>query len=186
MNEPILIYAAGPIDLGADIPNWRQGLMNLLTEAKVTAVLFDPSTAYKTATWGTQDRNRSNYIEEVNKQALNNANYFVVCLPGKVPSVGTPMELDWASEQGIPILLLTDILSGKSVYLDNRVADAERFYCADLNNIDSVVQSLVEIANTIVKRTTGPQELKLKYNKMVDVDIPKIRREIEDVLKEDS
>lgn len=184
MNEAILIYAAGPIDLGTDIPNWRQRLTEKLTAAGVTAVLFDPSTAYKTSSWGQPDRNRSGYIEEINRQALVHANYFVVCLPGKVPSVGTPMELDWANERDIPVLLITDIPTGKSVYLDNRVTEAERFFCGDLLSKTEVDAAISAVVDTIIKRATGPQKLMVrKADALKKADIDDIRRELAESLE---
>lgn len=149
MLNNITIYAAGPIDLGTDIPNWRKLLVECLHGAGQSAVLFDPSTAYKSAMWGEPDLSRTRYIEDVNKVALQEANFFVVCLPKTVASVGTPIELDWAYKAAKNIILITDISNGQSVYLDNRVHPGT-WVKVDFKDNKSVENGLYKVSDLIL------------------------------------
>lgn len=154
----LVIYAAGPIDLGKDIPNWRQELMKRLEERGVSAVMFDPSSAYKLSSWGLETNlSRSRYIEDINRQALELSTVFVVCIPKAVPSVGTPIELDFASGGGKQIFLLTDINPGKSVYVDNRVPVSNWFQLASLSDPEELQIVLASLAERLAN---------LEFNKM--------------------
>ena len=167
MNN-LVIYAAGPVDLGQDVPNWRAQLMTKLNEKGVSAVLFDPATAYKTSAWGTkQNLQRSKYIEEINWQALRNANVFVVCLPKDVPSVGTPIELDIAERLTKKVILLTDIKPGKSVYVDNRVPSEGWFITENLHDDASLEILISDVADALFRYDA---ELQLDQDKKVEVD----------------
>lgn len=135
-----VIYGAGPIDLGKDIPNWRGQLVELLGKAGVDAVMFDPSTSYKLSRLGTQADRRDAYIEAVNRQALEMADIMVVVLPHGVQSIGTPIEIDMASNLGKKIILITDIPRGKSVYLNNRIVVADWIWVKDLQNPDDFLR----------------------------------------------
>lgn len=151
MNN-LVIYAAGPVDLGQDVPNWRAQLMSKLNDHGLSAILFDPSTAYKHSAYGgKQNLIRSRYIENVNEHALRMANIFVVCLPKNVSSIGTPIELEFAYTGTKKIMLLTDIAPGKSVYLDNRVPSDSWFHVQDLRDKDSMDAALNLIVDELLR-----------------------------------
>jgi nucleoside 2-deoxyribosyltransferase len=122
----LVIYAAGPIDMHTDT-NWRETLVKRLADAELPSVVFDPSSAYKMSMWGTPAIERSEYIEAVNKIALEQSNIFIAHIPDKVQTIGTPIELDWAYQGTQHVLLLTNIPKGKSVYLDTHVEDRNWF-----------------------------------------------------------
>lgn len=147
----ITIYTAGPIDLGQDIPNWRQYLAESIAALNSTAVIFDPATAYKQAMWGVADLGRSRYIEEVNLVALRQAQYFVVCLPKGVSSVGTPIEIDWAYASAKEIYILTNISHGSSVYLDNRIP-AQNWINFKDTSPDSIKAAVKVVASRITRK----------------------------------
>lgn len=127
-----LIYAAGPIDLGKDVPNWRGALMKKLEDNYVDGVLFDPLTAFKFSNLGRQFDRRDAFVEFCNKQALEAADIMVVVFPKGVQSVGTPIEIDMAHRLGKRIILLTDIDRGRSIYLNNRIDRDNWITIADL------------------------------------------------------
>ncbi len=164
-QAPMTIYAAGPIDLGSDIPNWRQDLMDMLNAAGMAAVLFDPSSSYKNAAWGEPEPGRTLYIEQVNKYALELANVFVACLPSKVPSVGTPIEIDMASKAGgTSSYLFTDIPRGKSVYLDNRFDEEHWVFVQNMSSVDDIRSALYTLADKLII----DNQSKRKQNSFVD------------------
>lgn len=137
----LMIYGAGPIDLGKDIPNWRALLMKKLEENEVKAAMFDPSTSYKLATFGVECDRRDAYIEFVNRQALEASDVMVVVIPKGVQTIGTPIEMEFARASGKAVILLTDIPRGKSVYLNNRV-DAENWITiADLQTSEAALDA---------------------------------------------
>ena len=151
--KPLILYLAGPIDLGKDIPNWRADLMKLIQLRNITATAFDPSTAFKTSKWGTQDKARSLYIEQMNRVALDSANIFVAMLPKAVSTIGTPIEIEFAAKSsGIKhIYLISDIQPGASVYLDNRVPVSNWFSPVDMYSQDNVIDTLNSLVDQIVR-----------------------------------
>lgn len=48
-------------------------------------------------------------VVRTNREILDGANLVVAVLPGSVRSIGVPMEIAWATEQEIPVILLTDV-----------------------------------------------------------------------------
>jgi hypothetical protein len=144
----LTIYAAGPIDLGKDVPNWRKRLQEKLDLNFQKSVVFDPSTAYKISGLGHENDGRDAYIEYINKIALEAANVMVVVFPAGVQSVGTPIEIDLAHRSGIKIVLLTDIPRGKSIYLNNRVPAENWIFAPGLQKgekyVDSALDALVK------------------------------------------
>lgn len=150
MSNPVVIYAAGPIDLGKDVPNWRADLISELDKIGQSAVLFDPSSAFKTSKWGELDLGRSLFIERVNRFALDSSTIFVACIPKKVPSVGTPIEAEFAAISGgvAHQYLISDIGPGKSVYLDNRFA-VNNWFVTNLEDPNDVKNSIQVLAKVI-------------------------------------
>jgi len=147
------IYCAGPIDLGKDIPNWRDGLRKAISAtSKHSAVIFDPSTSYKVTTGTYPGLPCSTYIEEVNKMALQLADIFVVCLPAATASVGTPIEIDMAHKADKSIFILTDIPYGKSVYLNNRIPLSNWFHFSDQRDFEIALLQLVDCLGGTYKR----------------------------------
>lgn len=153
MKSNIILYLAGPIDLGKDVPNWRQKLMQKLEANFQHATAFDPSASYKISGMGRPNDERDQYIEYINKLALENAEVMVVVMPAGVQTVGTPIEVDMAHRLGMKIILLTDIPRGKSVYLNNRVPEENWIYVPGLQKgekpvsigLDYVVNKLMNI-----------------------------------------
>lgn len=141
MKHGVLIYAAGPIDLGKDVPNWRQLLMLKLEANDFNGVLFDPLTAFKFSGLGRVFDRRDAFVEFCNKQALDAADVMVVVMPKGVQSVGTPIEIDMAYQQGKKIILLTDIVRGRSIYLNNRVPEQDWITIADLQTSEDAVEA---------------------------------------------
>lgn len=166
MNLPLSIYAAGPIDLGQDVPDWRKQLSMMLDLSGISSVLFDPATAYKTASWGKPDHARSLYIEQVNRMALDLANTFVACVPKKVPSIGTPIEIEFADKSsGVNnSYIITDIPRGKSVYLDNRFSEDHWILVEDLTNTESVTLGLAALADKLINQSAPPREHSGEWN----------------------
>ena len=157
MTSALTIYAAGPIDLGTDLPNWRGDLINIINSAGYVAVMFDPASAFKNASWGALDVKRSLYIEQLNKFALELSSTFIACVPKNVPSVGTPIEIEFADKASCTSYLLTDIEPGKSVYLDNRFDEYHRILVDDMNDNACVRQALYKLADALINDAKGPK-----------------------------
>lgn len=149
----IVVYSAGAIDLAKDLPQWRKMLTDAFQLYKMSTVVFDPSTAFKTSCWGEFDLARSMFIEDANNHALLSADYFVVYLPSSTLSVGTPIELDLACKNGKQVVLVSDIKPGKSAYLDNRIQVCNWIVVDPTNTeslisgIDSTARRVAELAN---------------------------------------
>lgn len=150
-NNGIVIYGAGPIDLGKDVPNWRGDLIELFKAIDSDAVMFDPSTSYKISLFGTQADRRDDYIEQVNKAALEAADVMVVVMPHGVQSIGTPIEIDMAHKAGMPIYLVTNIPRGKSVYLNNRIDAQSWMRVTDINNPIEIARALEAVRDSILR-----------------------------------
>ncbi len=154
----VTIYAAGPIDLAPEMPDWRKDLIEMLDSCGVVGVMFDPASAFKSSKWGVEDSLRSTFIEELNAHALVYAKIFIACVPKSVHSIGVPIEIDLARKQiGKQRYVLTDIKRGKSVYLDNRFNSAEWVYVDDLTDVGCIRMGLLELSSCIAKRDLGPQ-----------------------------
>lgn len=119
--KSIKAYLAGPLDLGKDHPNWRAELVKYLEGTRLNMVAFDPSKPYLHSMWGESNNARAEFIEEVNRVALLHSNVMIVSLPRGAQSIGTPIEMKMAHQANIPIILISDIKPGSSVYLDNMV-----------------------------------------------------------------
>jgi hypothetical protein len=144
MNN-LVIYAAGPIDMHTDT-NWRETLVKRLGDAELPAVVFDPSSAYKMSMWGTPFMERAEYIEAVNRVALEQSSIFIAHIPDKVQTIGTPIELDWAYQGPQHVLLLTNIPKGKSVYLDTHVEDRNWFaYDDKVTLVDALDEAVLRM-----------------------------------------
>ena len=165
MRNPVVIYAAGPIDLGKDVPNWRADLMLELHNLSQPAVLFDPSTAFKTSQWGILDLGRSLFIERVNRFALDASSAFVALIPKKVPSVGTPIEAEFAAISGgvAHQYIISDIEPGKSVYLDNRFT-VGNWFITDLADVADIRLKIQQLARLIIENANPKAAKKSKYN----------------------
>lgn len=146
----LVIYAASAIDLNSIKMDWRNELMKKLEVRNISATLFDPSTAYKVSCYGSEPNlSRSRYIERINRLALEEASVFVTCMSKNVASVGTPIELDFAYNAAKKIYVISDIVPGSSVYVDNRVDILDCFYVSNMGNADLFDDALVELADRL-------------------------------------
>jgi hypothetical protein len=143
----LTIYSAGPLDLGNDLPGWRQALSGELESLGVRAVMFSPGAAYVCSSFGAGKvaTSRSHYIEATNRWALETANVMVVSFPKGVQSVGTPIEIEFADLANVPIYIITDIEPGSSVYLDNRIPPG-MFYKPTQESMARLAEALYELS----------------------------------------
>lgn len=128
--QPINIYTAGPIDLGPD-RDWRKELQQAIARKGISAVLFDPSAAYKMTFPGGNPENGTSkhcgYVFNVNKIALSYADLVIASVPSGVPIVGTAVEIFMCNQMNKSVWLVTDIPQGKSMYLDHMVPSDRRY-----------------------------------------------------------
>lgn len=157
----VSIYAAGPVDLGNDIPEWRSKLKETLNDIGIAATIFDPSTAYKTSRFGSEPTypesdvySRYRYIYNINKVALLSSDIVIASLPAGVQSVGTPIELHMAYDNNVPIILMSDIKRHTSVYLEMMVMSDMWFDLSDISSVALRVKDLVA-CGTNNKRIDG-------------------------------
>ena len=102
------IYLAEPIDQA----NGLRFSSRLRTELdKLALSYYSPADAWH---WqGDVDK----VIQNTNNEALFNASVIIAVLPAQVATVGVPMEIQQAMDQGKPVLVLTDIIHS-AVLLD--------------------------------------------------------------------
>jgi len=105
-------YLAGPVDFHPEERTWKDELKKMCKE-NTGIILFDPDSF----SFGTITREVSDYIHDVNMQALNRADVLVVKWISKFKGVGTIIELYHAVQIGKPIVLITDMME-TSVYLN--------------------------------------------------------------------
>lgn len=77
---------------------------SMLIEQRIAAWAFDPGDAFKVG----QNVVMNHGIMRINRSAARNADCLVAFLPGNVASVGVPMEIDRAVNDGIPVLVFSD------------------------------------------------------------------------------
>lgn len=150
MNSEIQsVYLAGPIDLGNVDLNWKDMLKTSLEDTKVNVVLFDPASAFKVTDKNNVHDRRGHFIEGVNTHVIDLCDLVVCVLPHKVPTVGTIVELDYCYGLDKPVLLITDIPYGRSVYLNNRIPIYNWLYTSDMSDPLSMQISITHAANRI-------------------------------------
>lgn len=100
----LVAYLAGPVDQagGHDQP-WRTAVdSNLRAQG---FIVFRPWEAFSLNAAQVRPDHR---VEQVNRHALGLADVLIAMLPGGVPTIGTPMEIEYALQQGIPVVVLTN------------------------------------------------------------------------------
>lgn len=151
------IYAAGPIDLvthSTSPRSWRLMLQTELSALDKAAVIFDPTAAFKNSAWGTHSKERAIFIEEVNNFAIDSSDVVVAFVSKHTPSIGVPIEINYAIDRCIPVYIITDITPGASVYLDNRVPIENRIYVNDLSDGDKLAAGVKDLAKILSSDTS--------------------------------
>ncbi len=108
----MFLYFAQPIDQSsaeAAVAPFVRGILR-----KLGAACFVPSGAF---TVEHPTSAQSEYIDLLNTIALSSADGLVACLPAGVPTLGTPVEIEYAVGRNMPVLIVTDI--EHSVQLDS-------------------------------------------------------------------
>lgn len=95
MKQGWLVYVAEPIDQANG-----QGPAKWIPSAGWT--LYHPSRAFTGA--GGADG-----IEDVNRAVLSTVDGVIAFLPRGVPTIGVPAEIEWATANGVPVAIVTDI-----------------------------------------------------------------------------
>lgn len=133
------VYVAHPID---QVPNGkvRQVVTELKVELKRKGLgSYDPGLAFTVG----DGQEVSKEIRQVNNWALGRCAGLIAILPAGVPSVGTPMEIERARHNDIPVLVITDALD-KMWSLDG----FEQVYVQDLayaaHRIDILIKQAQE------------------------------------------
>jgi dUTP pyrophosphatase len=120
----LLVYLAYPIDLDRGkagfIDDYQMIKNRMIDEPGLT--FYDPGRAFNANDCGPDQR-----VQAVNMAALTRADAVVAILPPDVPSVGTPMEIAWASAAGIPCHVLRDAPSW-ALQVDNIYHHSEMAY----------------------------------------------------------
>jgi nucleoside 2-deoxyribosyltransferase len=131
------IYLAGPIDFEKDKgSDWRNELKELFKERK-SILLFDPVAPYS---FCSVDKSMSNFIYQVNMRAIDYCDVMVARMMRGQVSVGTPIELHYAIDEGVPIILCTDMAD--SVYM-NYIANKSKIVVEDVNGLYKAILTLI-------------------------------------------
>jgi nucleoside 2-deoxyribosyltransferase len=113
MQKVELVYLAGPIDFDTskDKKVWRDIAAKRLKDKGICT--FSPLNAFS---WKPGMKAQQKIID-INERALLESDVILMCLPKDVPTIGSVVELVLAERSGVPIVLLSDIDTEKSVYL---------------------------------------------------------------------
>lgn len=109
----MFVYLAHPIDL-ASRTSWLGsvlvGLSQLMVDAGIGA--FRPGEAYLAQP---SDNRHAKYIQELNNIAIHQADGLVAVLVKDVPTLGTPVEIEFALSMRKPVVIFTDITASVQV-----------------------------------------------------------------------
>lgn len=99
----MLVYLGGPIDLVSDKDrvNWRWDMKKELIGREISS--FDPCSAFKI---NPCDKGVAENLVDINKMAMLNCDFAVFVMSREMPSIGTPIELYMASENGLPHVVI--------------------------------------------------------------------------------
>lgn len=98
-----MVYLASPIDQAGgrvELKRQRQEVVDLLTDRGW--VVYQPQKAW-TVPYGAE---RGPWIRRVNDAAIREADLVVALMPPGVPSIGTPMEVEYAAGLGKPVYVI--------------------------------------------------------------------------------
>lgn len=101
----MITYLAEPIDFAAGMDREKPNQLANQLAASGHSV-FRPSMAWLGTTGRADHISRD--VLQLNREALNRAGLVVAYLPTAVRTVGVPMEIAWATERGVPAVVLTD------------------------------------------------------------------------------
>lgn len=101
----MLVYLGGPIDLVSDTEakNWRSKFAQDLAAREISS--FNPATAFRYC-GGSGDSRAAKKLIKINREALLASDFAVFVMDKNTPSIGTPMELLMAEENGIPHVVI--------------------------------------------------------------------------------
>jgi dUTP pyrophosphatase len=100
-----VIYLARPIDQAGEDPRasrWATEASRVASESGVA--LFAPAEAFKLPAGASPDPS----LERVNRAVLRECEGLLALMPGGVPTVGVPMEIEAALGLGLPVAVATD------------------------------------------------------------------------------
>lgn len=101
-----LIYVAEPIDQAGGKGVWEQhGVARLVVDPPKGMLLFRPKTAFTAGVGTTPGPD----LQEINWHALSLAEGMLAILPKGTPSIGVPIEIQYAIDQGMAVVVATDI-----------------------------------------------------------------------------
>lgn len=100
-------YLAHPIDL-ASRNSWLGSMLVDLSKLMAAAQIgaFRPGSAYLA---NTSNDSHAKYVQEMNNIAIHQADCLIAVLPADVPTLGTPVEIDFALSMKKPVVIFTDI-----------------------------------------------------------------------------
>jgi len=98
-------YLAEPIDFARHTGTQAkvQEVVGQLSDLGLT--VFRPATAWAS---GPRTDHTSQHVLRLNKEALLSSSIVVAILPNDIRTIGVPMELAWATESGIPAVVITE------------------------------------------------------------------------------
>lgn len=101
------IYLAEPGDNNTG--EWSYNITSLAEQiGQMGHTVFRPVIGWSWSVFdGNTDRNDLKRLNQINRTALDNADLLVAVLPPNTTSRGVPMEIGWASDAGIPVVLYT-------------------------------------------------------------------------------
>lgn len=106
----MLIYYAEPVDFRRDHA-WSTNLSGSHTVMEVAFrqhTVFKPAKAWSLGTDSMSDALEPSHVFDINRVALDRSDLVVAFLPPDQVSIGVPTEIGWATDQGKPVVLVTD------------------------------------------------------------------------------
>lgn len=139
-----VLYVAEPIDQ-SDMGQWKGSVARMIQLAADRGwLVYRPAGSWRVAA-GTEVGHE---IESVNRAILEHARALVAFFPSGVPTIGTPRELEWANNNGIHTLAVTDVATPWSL------ADTVRIELDDVPSFGSWLQA-IEGSNHDTRRKVG-------------------------------
>jgi nucleoside 2-deoxyribosyltransferase len=137
----MICYLAGPIDFNdMSANNWKTELRNKCNKASFgseSILLFDPD-IYK---FSKLSVDISKFIYKLNSRAIEMSDIIIMRLMKGQASIGTPIELHYATELGKNVILITDMLD-KSAYM---VYYANLPLCVVVDSIDDAFSEILNM-----------------------------------------
>lgn len=105
----MVVYLAGPIDLvNKDFQNWKEECKKVFNKRGITCVDPAGTFAYARSKNERDRKETSRKLIKINENNLLQSDFALIVLSRSASSIGTPIELNFCRENGIPHVVFFD------------------------------------------------------------------------------